>query len=164
MLCFLSGLNAANATNPCPWCISEKKDFKHPNHQINRIYCEVKREVGQDKEPLFPSDLIKTENIVFVLHMFLRVSEKLMVLLRNDLQHMETTFSENIDLNVHFKGLVEFLLSIKIRKPYYLKDKSLTIRDLSGVEFIKVFEKIVISTFNLEMGDKKNVHGIIFMI
>jgi hypothetical protein len=103
-----------------------------------------------------------------------------MVLLRNDLQHMETTFSENIDLNVHFlilvlkilismsrnptKGLVEFLLSIKIRKPYYLKEKSLTIRDLSGVEFIKVFEKIDISTFNLEMGDKKNVHGIIFMI
>lgn len=87
--------------------------------------------------------------------MFLRVSEKLMFLLRNDLQQMETTFSESIELNVNFKKLVDFLFSINIRKPYYLKDKTLTIRDLSGREFIKVFEKIDISIFNLDKVGKK---------
>ncbi len=55
----------------------------------------------------------------------------------------------------NFKRLANFLLSIKIRKPYYLKDKTLTIRDLSGVEYIKVFEAIDISIFNLDRGDKK---------
>ena len=87
--------------------------------------------------------------------MFIRVSDKLMLLLRNDLQQMETTFSECIEQNVNFKRLANFLLSIKIRKPYYLKDKTLTIRDLSGVEYIKVFKAIDISIFNLNRGDKK---------
>jgi len=70
---------------------------------------------------------------------------------------METTFSECIEQNVNFKRLANFLLSIKIRKPYYLKDKTLTIRDLSGVEYIKVFEAIDISIFNLDRGDKKEL-------
>ncbi len=73
--------------------------------------------------------------------MFLRVSEKLMFLLRNDLQSMENTFSDNIELNVNFKKLADFLLSIKIRKPYYIKDKTLTLRDLNGPELLKVLRK-----------------------
>jgi len=111
--------------------------------------------VAQDKEPLIGSDFIKTKNIIpDVLHLFLRVSDKLMLQLRNELQQMETTYSESIELNVNFKKLVDFLLSIKIRRPFYLKDKTLTIRDLSGLEYKRVYEKIDISIFNLELGNK----------
>jgi len=54
---------------------------------------------------------------------------------------MENTFSDNIELNVNFKKLADFLLSIKIRKPYYIKDKTLTLRDLNGPELLKVLRK-----------------------
>ena len=128
--------------------IQKKKNFKCSDHLINRVYDKIKKNVGQNDEALIQIDFIKTANIIpDILHMFIRVSDKLMLLLRNDLQQMETTFSECIEQNVNFK----------IRKPYYLKDKTLTIRDLSGVEYIKVFEAIDISIFNLDRGDKKEL-------
>jgi len=109
ILLYFLGLNASNANRPCPWCDSEKKHFKCSDHPINRIYNRLKKEVGQDKEPLIASDFFKTENIIpDILHMFLRVSEKLIHLLRNDLQQMETTFSESLELNVNFRKLVDF--------------------------------------------------------
>jgi len=126
--------------------------------------------VGQDREPLIGSDFIQTKNIIpDVLHLFLRVSDKLILQLRNELQQMETTYSESLELNLNFKKLVDFLLSIKIRRPFYLKDKTLTIRDLSGLEYKRVYEKIDISIFNLEMGHKikstwTNFYSLIYQI
>ncbi len=64
--------------------------------------------MGQDREPLIGSDFIQTKNIIpDVLHLFLRVSDKLMLQLRNELQQMETTYSESLELNVNFKKLVD---------------------------------------------------------
>ena len=49
------------------------------------------------------------------------------------MQQIDLTFSSSIDDNVNFKQYVDFLESIKIRKPYYEKDKNLVLRDLGGV-------------------------------
>ena len=82
-----------------------------------------------------------------MLHLFLRVADKLINLLRSDLQQMDLTFSLLIEDNVYFKQYVDFLESIKIRKPYYLKDTNLVLRDLSGVEKKKLFNKIGLTSF-----------------
>jgi hypothetical protein len=47
---------------------------------------------------------------------------------------MDLTFSTLIEDNVNFKNYVDFLENIKIRKHYYLKDRNLVLRDLSGDE------------------------------
>ncbi len=76
--------------------IQKKKNFKCSDHLINRVYDKIKND-----KALIQFDFIKSANIIpDILHMFIRVSDKLIVLLRNDLQQMETTFSECIEQNV----------------------------------------------------------------
>ncbi len=104
--------------------------------------------MGQNKEPII--GFIETKNIIpDILHCFLRVSDKLIGSLRSDLQQMENTFSNNIELNIYFKKYVCFLERIKIRKPYYIgKDNNLHLRDLNGDEKIKLFNQIDFTIFD----------------
>jgi len=113
---------------------------------MDRVYGKINANVGQNKEPLI--DFVKTENIIpDILHLFLRVSDKLINLLKSDLQQMDLTFSTLIEDNVNFKKYVDFLENIKIRKPYYLKDRNLVLRDLSGDEKKKLFNHIDLELF-----------------
>ena len=71
---------------------------------------------------------------------------------------MDLTFLNKIEANIHFKKYVDFLLSIKIRKPYYLsKENKLELRDLRGVKLKKIFNNIDLTTFDgLRDNAKKN--------
>jgi len=81
---------------------SAKTTFKCPSHLMDRVYGKINANVGQNKEPLI--DFFKTENIIpDILHLFLRVSDKLINLLKSDLQQMDLNFSTLIEDNVNFK-------------------------------------------------------------
>ncbi len=133
----VTGINAASSNYPCPWCILHKNQFSNNSfdHSINRILSGS--EYGQLHEPV--------ENIIpDVLHMFMRITDKLERKLHDDIEELNNTFSNTIEGNANFELYVNFLELINIKKPYY-KDKTtsqLVLRDLNGVEKKRLFERI----------------------
>ena len=81
--------------------------------------------------------------IVEVLHMFMRITDRLQLLLHKNLEQMDCTFSTNLEHhNLNFKKFVDFLESIGIRKPFRKEKNDFILRDLNGVEKIKLLNNI----------------------
>ena len=141
------GINAASSNYPCPWCILHKNQFSTNicDHKINRILSGS--DYGQLHEPIFK--FIKVENIIpDVLHMGMRVTDKLETNLHDDITQMDETFNENIERNPNFESYVNYLETINIKRPYYTNKitSQLTMRDLNGVEKKRLFDNIDLPT------------------
>ncbi len=83
------------------------------------------------------------ENVIpDVLHMDLRITDRLQSLLQKDIQSMDSTFSNNLFENLNFKKYTDFLESIGIKKPSRIENKQHVLRDLNGKEKRKLADKI----------------------
>ncbi len=96
---------------------------------------------GKIKPSLFP--FINIKNVIIdVLHMDLRVTDRLELLLRKDIESMDCTFSNNLASNANLKKYTDYLESIGIKKPTKIENKEVVLRGLSGNEKRKMSEKI----------------------
>ncbi len=132
------GLNAANSNYPCPWCFWKNEPLTNndlsKNWPINQRKIQSSNDLikkkstdekkGQIKDPLFKF-IDFDQCVVDVLHLFLRVTDKLFRLLLNRLEQLDTIFSgyksgkiENMKMT---KIFLDFLQSCKITAPFYVK-------------------------------------------
>ena len=126
--------------------VTELENYlKKTGKKVEEVRC------GQERSPIF--EHIPTERIVFdLLHLYLRVCDKLSKLLHNDLINADAKEkANNKTLKTNYVTQYYSFLSIscKISKPVYcdLKEKRTLLRDLRGGEYNRVmqnfnFEKI----------------------
>lgn len=108
-LALVLGINAANSYHPWIFCDSHKNTV-HSGHErkfdSNNI-CHL----GYKYEPII--DFIKPENIIVdILHLFLRVSDKLIVMLIDDINKSEPSYDKDLTytLKKYFDFLTDFIL------------------------------------------------------
>lgn len=126
--------------------------------------------MGYIHEPIFK--FIKGQNIIVdVLHLFLRVSDRLMSLLHEEIEQMDLTWSNKLEEKKNFLNYINFLKSLGIKKPYYKENDSYQIRNFNGGEKISIFQNIKFEIIFPKMKNAKvrqqvwdNFLGIIFDI
>ncbi len=127
------------------WCAVEKRVFgkESETEAAFRINNQVlDKGHGKILPPIF--SFIKMRNIIVdVLHMFLRITDRLVLLLHRNIEAMDCTYSTLLeDKNPNFKKFIGFLKSIGIKKPFRLEKNCFVLRDLNGVDKLKLFNKL----------------------
>lgn len=169
------GLNAANSNYPCPWCFWKNEQMT--NIDLNKNWQTNQRNVrnstklankksidekkGHIKEPLFKF-IDFNQCIVDVLHLFLRVTDKLFKLLLNRLEQLDTTFSgyktgKIEDMRIT-KIFLDFLKSCDITAPFYVKVQDnvskYKLRKLNKNERLRLFKKLFTNNCLIEIFSK----------
>ena len=110
-LALVLGINAANSYYPCIFCDSHKNTFKNTIHSNCRKFDSVEiGNLGFKNEPII--DFIKPENVIVdILHLFLRISDKLIDILISDLEKFDVANNEK-NLKKYFDLLVDFGIKI----------------------------------------------------
>ena len=92
-------------------------------------------------DPIF--NFIKPENIIVdLLHLFLRISDKLLSILSTKITQMDLTWQKDMNKNKNLKSFVNFLNDIKIKKPCYYENNTYKFRNFNGDERHKIFKSI----------------------
>lgn len=90
-LALVLGIKHANADRPCPWCLSSRKEFPvniHDHKSFRVLEGERPEELGYKKDPIFK--FVKMENIIVdILHLFLRVADKLLDVLYQYIEQLD---------------------------------------------------------------------------
>ena len=77
-----------------------------------------------------------------MLHLFLRVSDKLSEYLVIKLQQMDLSYKKNLSDNTNLNSYFKFLKSLNLRNPYYYTESNKTyhLRNFNGDERNKIFQ------------------------
>ena len=90
-LALVLGIKHANADRPCPWCLSSRIEFPvniHDHKSFRVLEGERPEELGYKKDPIFK--FVKMENIIVdILHLFLRVADKLLDVLYQYIEQLD---------------------------------------------------------------------------
>ncbi len=114
---------------------------RHECNSTTRINDEEINDFGKIKPSLFP--FIDIKNVITdVLHMDLRVTDRFELLLRKDIESMDSTFSNNLVDNTNLKKYSDFLESQGIKKPCRIENRKIVLRDLNGKEKRILLDKI----------------------
>lgn len=174
-LAIIYGLKQANANYPCIFCHNHKKSFSDIEKKdfiINRkiadsiIFSKMKKisdSKGYSKTPLLQNidfDFV----VVDMLHLFLRISEKIfksLIVLLNKIDNSEST---NLDLRPNFKSLAYFIKNkCRITNPFYIAKKnsnldSIKFRSFSSNEWSIIFKNLIkIDKLNENLGELSQV-------
>jgi len=122
----MMGINGANANYPCVSCTCHLKDFPHFQTKAwsikhthlgarsleESLNCCGKKSIDERKgylrEPIIK--FIKNEKIIVdLLHVCLRISDKLFEHLLRDIETLDGEFKVDINENINFCVLVKFL-------------------------------------------------------
>ena len=163
--CF--GINAANSSFPCPFCTFEMKElttvedidqnwpnWELRNHQeANRCIGKktVKAKKGYIKEPIL--DFIPFNNLVVdILHLFLRITDKLFQNLITRLQMLEDPCKIRFNSKDIFewpftKAFLDFVeIKCNVTAPFYIKqkdtDSKMKLRKLNQNERLSIFNNM----------------------
>ena len=77
-----------------------------------------------------------------MLHLFLRISDKLFEMLNVRITQLDKSSDKDMSKNPNLWSLVCFLESVKIRKPFYWENNQYNFRNFNGDERIRIFTKI----------------------
>jgi hypothetical protein len=167
----MMGINNANSKHPCPWCSFNAKKTIEINKEwpISRSHEESKKKLlipptkkkkkndasvtdtqtlGYKYEPII--DFISYDNVVVdVLHLLLRVSEKIFVSLIKKINVLEGNIDsadfKNRPILKHFFDVLSNFC--KVYKPFTIvnvpgKEKEIKMRSLNGNETLRIFETL----------------------
>ena len=164
------GLKSANSNYPCPWCLWKNEpidisnEFIQQNRRVEDTDQFIKKrssneQKGHADEPLFKFiDFNKC--IVDILHLFLRVTDKLFFNLLNRLEQLDIKFSgyktgkiDNMNLT---KTFLDFLSTCDITSPFYIKSSDdgsskYKLRKLNMNERLKILNKLFTRNCVLEI-------------
>ena len=160
----VSGINAGNSLYPCPWCtwkvkdkaveadIHEKFSIRGRSHENGKICLEKKKDKSSDarqgyiEKSLF-SFIEFDSMVVDVLHMYLRITDKLIAMLLVRLEKLEGNKSSDLTqrpLTSIFKKFLE--IDCNITLPFFTKIKDskakTKLRQLNSNERMKIFNKL----------------------
>jgi hypothetical protein len=155
-LAIYGGINAANSTHPCVWCTASKHDFCKLELDTNAkarsikesllLLNEKKDNLGYKNKPmclLFEF----TEIIPDLLHLFLRISDKLEDTLLKNLREQKNT-NEILKNNTNYIKFASFIDYLGIKNFLSFKDNhSFDKRQLTGKEKKIFFENITTDLF-----------------
>lgn len=160
------GLYAASSNNPCIWCTANKNDFHDMNMKFSitdpELFCrskdqhenilnrKIKNHLGYKNPSLIPQfDYNKC--VVDTLHMFLRISDVLIGLLVKEIcGHDNVCQNTKIDISKHeyiakFYDIISSRCKIRVNLYSNVVNGNSVIRDLTGPEKLKLFQKIKIA-------------------
>ena len=157
------GINGANSNFPCPWCKWENKTTDAASYDYNSIWsiegrshedaqsCLKKKKIelksGYIKEGIFPFIEFK-RSVVDILHMTLRITDKLISALLFRLEELEEDSSSNIEKRPLTKAFWDFIeIECNITHPFYIKERAnenskIKLRKLNQNERLAIFEKL----------------------
>ena len=156
--CF--GINAANSLYPCVWCTWKMKNklniedteinFPISRNHKEALSCSKKKDMDEKKgylnKAIFP--FISFDKVVVdILHLTLRITDKLFQLLLDRLQQLDgndsSDFNKRSATNVFRKYIIN---ECKITSPFYIKkvnnESKTKLRKLNQNERIKIINKI----------------------
>ena len=161
--CF--GINAANSKYPCPFCKFEMQDVmtdddiaqnwpitRNHNEALNSFHLNsVDERQGYINAPIL--DFISFDNIIAdILHLFLRISDKLFEMLLRELQMWEDPYGnkkKTADINdwPFTKSFFEFIeIECNVTAPFYIKESdtksTIKFRKLNQNERLAIFNKM----------------------
>jgi hypothetical protein len=152
------GLNAANSNYSCLWCKCPKDQFHVINHSKWSITdtkkgartikeARLKKGFGYIESPLTSIEFSKA--CIDLLHMWLRISDKLEKLLVDKLtliDYLKAKKNDDLSDKPNLSKYINFMrYECNIQKPYYISNKQIEFRQLSGAEKLKLFESIDIT-------------------
>ena len=137
-LATLFGLVMANGTYPCIWCTTSKSNFgcdcqDSTSGDITRSNAESLRSISEKEVSMRKGyiyrpivDFIDFNYVVVdMLHMYLRISERLLRLFLEFLTYIDDTNSVDLSKRPKFRAFLCTLENkVKITKPYYLAKKN----------------------------------------
>lgn len=155
----MMGLASCNSNNSCLICKISKKDYFRNNKELIKTNLRSVEDLKKNIQDINLGDInkgyktypilqfIDFEDVVFdTLHLLLRISEKLLQLLFNQIKIMEADSKSNVFQERFFK----YLESIGIKNPYkYEKSSSnesdkmiLVLRSFNGNECLKAIQNM----------------------
>lgn len=153
MLAIMFGINAANSHHACIWCDCNLYELPNKNSvfPINRTLTKSYElfpvhKLGYVNEPIL--QFVDFKNcVVDLLHLFLRISDKLFELLIEKLISIDGNDSEDLEKRETFKIFCDLLSQkCKVTKPFYLsqKDKGnkIKLRSFNGEERLRIFQNL----------------------
>jgi hypothetical protein len=154
-LALMYGLNAANSKRACIWCdcdFTESLDIEKTwnitrSQKTANELVDQKDNKGHKFSPLF-DDIEFCDCIIDILHLYLRITDKLFQHLINQIILSDGKESEslNIKKRKNFRALVNFVqIDCKVTKAFYVSKKSDTkykMRSLNANERNKILNKI----------------------
>lgn len=162
------GLKSAISNYPCVWCkihkdqlgdlskihlysatdVSKGARTLDESKQILQKKVENKKQdtCGYDKHPV--SDAFPFDHVIpDLLHAFLRISQKLMELLLQKIEHLDGKFDADLNKNFVLKRLIDFLENVcKFKKPYKIKDGRIELKEFYGSQYEIIFSNIKLDT------------------
>jgi hypothetical protein len=162
-LAIVTGINAANSDQPCPWCKFNKKnndDLKKSWSISDRSHEESEanqNSFGYKNQTLFK--FIKFEEIVIdSLHLLLRITDVLFEKLLGFIEYLD---SENRE-RTYFQRLGEILIGLKITSPFYISKKGKTkLRSLNKRERLLFLDSLRTNNFKAIFHEHANNNKLI---
>jgi len=168
------GINAANSNQPCPWCLWNKKDefidsgkkiiwnekWNINERSTNKPILKKAKVNGFKNYPII-SFLDYNQNVIDILHLFLRITDIIFKKFLDFLNLLDNDYSFDLDKRPNLKQLNDYLVDVcKITKPLYLSRKGiLKLRSLNEKERLKILYKEKNETFIQKLFPKYNSFG-----
>ena len=151
MMANLLGLKAANSNNPCIWCIKSKDNFWDIKNETSITNIAKGARIIDSlpqKETILTRTIPIHKYIPDMLHLFLRIFDKLFELLITDIQVLDKIINLNAFKTSSFKRLqkLEIFMIENVKSNFHFKieNNKISYNNLSGPNKIKVFKKIKI--------------------
>ena len=176
------GINSANSDFGCVWCTAHKSNFNmdwsisdskfgarsHEDSLLKRQNKNHLNRLGYLEAPIF--DFILFKNVIIdLLHLFLRISDKLTAYILDDLfildgyqSTYENTNDPKIQNSKNIYAYIQFLThECHIRNCFYLKEKKIVFRQLRGNEKLVLLDKINLVKLFPDIEDVKTKNDVI---
>jgi hypothetical protein len=153
------GMKSANALHFCPWCNCSKNEINVTSKKINKSIDDIKSNYnqinGHTKEPLF--HMITLQNwVVDELHIFLRITDRLMELMLSDLRREtanEETWKEKILLEMK-------RLKIPFQFWYERNSNNLSHTSLMGPDKLKILRELDLTAIFQSRARAMQIHAL----
>ena len=163
------GIKSANSKYPCIWCKISKQEFsnldnemplnhnsdvvtnfkKARDHEDASIYIGKRQDFGYARVAI-ANKIPFHKVVVDLLHLFLRITDKLTNLFISSLRDLDRgvgfnrqSDERNLSMLPNIQKYINFLeIEIKVGRSWYMSDRQIEFRDLTGEEKERLFEKM----------------------
>ena len=163
------GLKSCSSSHPCPFCSTHVREFALNSDNLasqnpRTILTNINKHdelLGYKHIPIL-SWIESNHYIPDILHLYLRITDVLQNLLLKEIHKLDKSNSNKITSRPNLFKYIKFLQKkCKINKPYYIdKTGNLCVRQFTGDEKKRIFDKIRISKLFPNMSDSKKIEEI----
>jgi hypothetical protein len=148
MLAIVTGLKQANSRYSCIWCVCDKDEFAKRSFNLFRhVPLCPNRIRGLERESILPKNIPVTNVLIDTLHLFLRISEKLINKVLDECKNLDGVCSEQTydpRKHTHVSNFINFMKNeCNINYYVFKTDKrAIQAKSLNGTDLLKALERI----------------------